>query len=210
MVTPLDFQGPMALLGFISPQGAPRDIFPNPPSFTISATYLGVTTEPVTCSAGPSLLPNRSYADVKEGEQFDIILVPGGTGTRPGVVPQAVVDFVKRQAPGAKYILSVCTGSEVLAAAGVLNGLRATTNKFAFKLICADYGDRNITWVPKARWVVDGRVWTSSGVTAGADMAYAFLKHLVGVEIAEPIRGIVELSVHDEGDDEFAEFYKLV
>jgi transcriptional regulator GlxA family with amidase domain len=72
----------------------------------------------------------------------------------------------------------------------------------------ADYP--NVNWVPKARWVVDGHIWTSSGVTAGSDMAYAFLEHLVGHEVANAIRGVVEVSVRKQDDDEFAEFYGLV
>lgn len=91
--------------------------------------------------------------------------------------------------------------------------------------------DMGITWVPKARWVVndDNKIWTSSGVTAGQcfqaiqsttikanhavfqglDQANAFLQHLVGEKIAKQIRGFIELSVRKEGDDEFAEFYGL-
>ena len=67
-----------------------------------------------------------------------------------------------------------------------------------------------VNWVPKARWVVEGRIWTSSGVTAGGDMGFAFLQHLVGDEIANFIRGIVEVSIRSQDDDEFAEFYGLI
>lgn len=81
--------------------------------------------------------------------------------------PKSVEQWIKKQAAGTKYILSVCTGSQVLARAGVLEGKKATTNKHAFKLIVEETRDMNITWVAKARWVVDGNVWTSSGVTAG-------------------------------------------
>ena len=65
-------------------------------------------------------------------------------------------------------------------------------------------------WVAKARWVVEGRIWTSSGVTAGSDMGYAFLQHLVGNDIADFIRGIVEVSVRKQDDDEFAEYHGLL
>ena len=65
------------------------------------------------------------------------------------------------------------------------------------------------TWVAKARWVEEGRIWTSSGVTAGIDMGHGFLKHLVGDDVANAIRGIVEVSVHTRDDDPFAEFYHL-
>lgn len=61
----------------------------------------------------------------------------------------------------------MCTGSRLLAATGLLDGRKATTNKFFFKWIAEDTKDRNITWIPKARYVVDGKYWTSSGVTAG-------------------------------------------
>ena len=64
-------------------------------------------------------------------------------------------------------MLSVCTGAELLARAGLLTGKRATTAKDNFKRIEAETRDLGIHWVKKARWVVDGKIWTSSGVTAG-------------------------------------------
>jgi transcriptional regulator GlxA family with amidase domain len=69
---------------------------------------------------------------------------------------------------------------------------------------------KDITWVPRARWVVDGNVWTSSGVTAGSDMAMAFVEHLVGARAARSIRGKVEIRESAEDDDPFAEFHGLV
>ncbi|KAI0088047.1 class I glutamine amidotransferase-like protein [Irpex rosettiformis] len=211
-VCPTDFQGPIELLSFLDPQAIVglSDIFPTVPDVSVKAIFLGVTSEPVQGSSGPKFVPDRTYSDIKDGEQFDIILVPGGLGTRPGVLPEVVVDFVKKQAPGAKYVLSVCSGSEVLARADILNGLRATTNKSLFKVITEDYKEKGIKWVPKARWVVDGKIWTASGVTAGADMGYAFLRHLAGDQFANAARGIVEYSIRGQDDDEFAEFYGLV
>lgn len=107
-----------------------------------------------------------------------------GPGSRPGKVPDILLDFIKHQAPHARYILSVCTGSWILAGTGVLDGRRATTNKAAFKncKVCVPFIVVNLSdpilrqaatsdkieWVAKARWVVDGNVWTSSGVTAGS------------------------------------------
>jgi len=100
--------------------------------------------------------------------------------------PKEEIEFIKYQAPGAKYIMSVCGGSVPLATAGILDGKRATTNKKFFHLISvclsriilytisADHCNalqaitsKKITWVPKARWVIDGNIWTSSGVAAG-------------------------------------------
>jgi len=210
-VTALDFQGPIELLGFLSPESLKRR-FTNPPSHSIETTYLSHNLDLVKPSSGPLIQPNASYSDSGPSNQYDIILVPGGPGARPGAVPESLLEFVKRQAPGAKYILSVCTGSWILARAGVLNGKKATSNKSAMKELMEDTKDLPITWIKKARWVVDDneRLWTSSGVTAGQDLANAFLEHLIGKSHTEIIRNIVELSARGEGDDEFAEHYGLL
>jgi len=207
-VTALDYEGPVELLGFISPKNAKTRDIPKTCPYLIDITYLSHTMEPVEPSSGPNILPTQTYNDVKDDEQFDIILVPGGRGARPGNIPEVILDFIKRQAPRAMYILSVCTGSWVLAGCGLLDGKRATTNKFSFAQTKAATSDK-INWVPKARWVVDGNIWTSSGVTAGMDMTNAFLTHLVGNETATMIRNIIELRVVDQDDDEFAAVHGL-
>jgi putative intracellular protease/amidase len=155
------------------------------------------------------VLPNASYTD---SIQYDIILVPSAPTLAIHNAPEAIIQFLKKQKSGAQFILSVCTGSWFLAKAGILNGRQATTNKEAFRSIVKETEDLPITWVKKARWVVDddNKLWTSSGVTAGQDMANAFLDYLIGKPNAEVIRNTVELSVKSQGDDEFAEYYGLV
>ncbi|KAF4583596.1 hypothetical protein EYR38_002351 [Pleurotus pulmonarius] len=209
-VTALDYQGPLELLGFLDPKNAKPDV-PTPP-YLLDITYLARSLEPVTATAGPRALVDRTYDEVADGEQFDLILVPGGLGARPERVPPSLLEFLKRQAPGATHILSVCTGSWILAGAGLLRGKKATTNKSVFKTVVENTREHEINWIPKARFVVndDKKIWTSSGVTAGMDMANAFLEYLVGKEAALRIRGIVELSAKEEGDDEFAEYYHLL
>ena len=76
-----------------------------------------------------------------------------------------VEDFIASRFSELDYVLSVCTGAVSLAKSGVLNGKRATTNKSAWSF--GTSSGTNITWVPTARWVEDGKVWTSSGVAAG-------------------------------------------
>jgi putative intracellular protease/amidase len=75
--------------------------------------------------------------------------------------------FVSSRYNELQYLVSVCTGARVLAGSGVLNGKRATTNKSAWDFATAKGIGENITWVPSARWTMDGKVWTSSGVSAG-------------------------------------------
>lgn len=110
------------------------------------------------------LLATHSFANAPP---LDILLIPGGLGNR--VLEQhndtAVEDFIAERYPQLKYLLSVCTGAVSVAKSGLLEGRRATSNKAAWKWVVG-YG-KNVTWVPTARWVVDGNIWTSSGVAAG-------------------------------------------
>ncbi|KAL4254233.1 Class I glutamine amidotransferase-like protein [Abortiporus biennis] len=207
-VATLDYQGPVELFGFLSKKALTRRNWFSPYEFEF--TYLAPSRDPVIPMSGPPAVPHKAYGEVDAGEQFDVLLIPGGLGTRPSHRPESLLEFVRKQTPGAKYVLTVCTGSYILAQAGVFDGRRGTTNKAAFKEIKNDTAGLPVTWVPKARWVVDGKFWTSSGITAGMDMANAFLEFLVGSEITQKIRGIAEFSAKEEGEDEFAEFYGLV
>jgi len=105
--------------------------------------------------------------DFTTAPPLDIILVPGGLGANTLIEKDERVleRFVAARFPAASHVLSVCTGAALLARAGVLDGRRATTNKDAFEWV-KSLGPRT-TWVPSARWVRDGKVWTSSGVSAG-------------------------------------------
>ncbi|KAJ7346926.1 class I glutamine amidotransferase-like protein [Mycena albidolilacea] len=209
-VTVTDYQGPIELLGILSAKNRERalaGVSGTLPDLNIEFTYLSHTLDPVEPTAGPTLLPSLTYDDAKE--QFDIILVPGGPSVNP---PRACPEFIERQAPGAKYILTVCTGSLILARTGLLSGKRATTNKSAFRSVQEETKHLGITWVPKARWVVteDKKIWTGSGVSAGMDLAGGFLDHLVGPELGVAMRSFIELSVRAQDEDEFAAYHKLV
>lgn len=82
-VCPTDFQGPIELFSFVSPeylsQPAQSRSFSGNPSVAVQVTYLSVTSDPVKGSSGPPLVPDLSYTDVEDGKQFDVVLVPGGT-----------------------------------------------------------------------------------------------------------------------------------
>ncbi|KAJ7701938.1 transcriptional regulator [Mycena rosella] len=186
-------------------------------SHRVTIDYLAPTMDPVVSSKGrnaPCFIPTLTYADaLASGKQYDIIWVPAGPipdfTTGESRIPPEEIAFIAQQAPNAQYVMSVCAGSYQLTLAGVLAGKRATTNKAFYRALAA-ITPKDIQWVPQARWVVDGNVWTSSGVTAGADMALAFVEHLAGAKVARVIRGLLEIPEVTDQDDPFAAFHGLV
>ena len=120
-----------------------------------------------------------------------------------------LLDWLQYQAPFADYVTSVCTGSALLAAAGLLENRRATTNKNAFNWVTG-FGD-NIQWIKKARWVVDGRYYTSSGVSAGIDMSLGLIEHILDSASAEQAANWAEYHWQRDPDhDPFAAVAGLV
>ncbi|KAK7035992.1 DJ-1 protein-PfpI domain-containing protein [Favolaschia claudopus] len=178
--------------------------------------YIAPTMDPVLSLNGecaPTINPTTTYAKaIASGKQYDIIWVPAGpVPDEKGNVhlPDGLKEFLTERGPKAKYICSVCGGSLILAVVGLLSGKKATTNKALYRPIVAA-SPKDIEWVAKARWVIDGNVWTSSGVSAGTDMAIAFTEHLAGTRAARFLRGFIEIREAPQDDDPFAEFHGLV
>jgi transcriptional regulator GlxA family with amidase domain len=133
----------------------------------------------------------------------DIVLVPGGMGTRSLVARRDFTEWLGAWARAPPLVTSVCTGSALLAAAGLLDGYRATSNKRAFDWVAAQ--GPAVEWVRQARWVEDGNRWTSSGVAAGIDMTLAIVARLLGQVRAEQLADRVEYDWHrDAAWDPFA------
>ncbi|KAL0575619.1 hypothetical protein V5O48_006344 [Marasmius crinis-equi] len=213
LVTMTDFQAPVELLGAFSTPNRKvfGHLYSSLPDCAIDPEYLSHTLEPVAPAAGPAVNPTMTYEDAMKVD-FDIIFVPGGINP-PETSHPSCSEFIKQKGPKAQYLLTVCTGSWLVARTGLLTGKRATTNKALYKHVVEDTKEFNVEWVPKARWVMndDKHIWTSSGVTAGIDLAYAFLKHLVGEKFADELKGIAELSTKENSDDdEFAARFGLV
>ncbi len=139
----------------------------------------------------------------------DWVLLPGGIGTFTEGRNPAMLGFLQRMSAGAEQVMTVCSGSGLLARAGVLDGLRATTNK-AYFAQCSGEGPA-VDWVKEARWVEDGKFATSSGVSAGMDMALAVIAKHFGAETAEQLALMTEYEWHrDPGWDPFAKAHGLV
>ena len=161
---------------------------------------------PVESAQGPKALAEATLDDAR---RLDLILVPGGFGTREAVDDRGLCGWIARRAADAELVMSVCTGAAMLARAGVLDGRRATTNKAAFQWVLGQ-GPR-VEWVKEARWVEDGKFYTSSGVSAGIDMALAVIGKLTSRELAEQIAVHMEYDWHrDASWDPFARIHGLV
>ncbi|MEM7016785.1 MAG: DJ-1/PfpI family protein [Pseudomonadota bacterium] len=149
---------------------------------------------------GPKVVADYTFNDLP---QMDVVLVPGGFGTIPELANQALLDFLVKQATDAKVVASVCTGSALLAKSGLLDGKRATSNKQFFAL--ATQQSAAVQWVEAARWVKDGKFYTSSGVSAGTDMAVAIIEELLGPEVRDTVLKGAEYTWHaDAESDPFA------
>lgn len=168
-------------------------------------TYVATHAGPVRSSQGAEVVATTSFAD---GPTPDIVMVPGGMGTRRLVDDADFLQQFSGWATTAPLITSVCTGSALLAAAGLLEGYRATSNKAAFTWVAGHGAD--VTWVAHARWVHDRDRWTSSGIAAGMDMTAALIGHLSGTEAAATAAMEIELELHTDPDwDPFAARYGL-
>ena len=148
---------------------------------------------------GPKVVADFGFEDAP---RFDMLLVPGGAGTLTELENEAMLQFLHERCAEAELVASVCTGSALLARAGVLNGRRATSNKQVFAL--ATMQSDKVDWVEAARWVEDGKFFTSSGVSAGMDMALEIIRKLWGEDSARSTASYTEYTWHrDAGNDPF-------
>jgi cyclohexyl-isocyanide hydratase len=170
-VTQLDFTGPL-------------QVFSSLPTHLAKVHLVWKRIEPVASDTPLVLTPTVTFADCP---QLDVVCVPGGFGTNDLVNDQEVLDFLRAQARLAKYVTSVCTGSLVLGAAGLLKGYRAATHWSAMEHL-APFGA-----IPtRTRVCVDRNRITGGGVTAGIDFALTLVSMLVDRTTAEAIQLGVE------------------
>ncbi|MDE2377620.1 DJ-1/PfpI family protein [Bradyrhizobium sp.] len=164
-VTQLDLTGPV-------------QVFSSLPGARVHLVWKRI--EPVPSDSVLTLTPTITFADCP---QLDVICVPGGFGTDELIDDEDVLDFLRRQGVAAKYITSVCTGSLVLGAAGLLRGYRATTHWSAIEAL-ALFG----ATPTRTRVCVDRNRITGGGVTAGIDFALTLVSMLVDRTTAEAIQ----------------------
>ena len=160
----------------------------------------------VASRQGPKSVSDDSF---ESAPAIDVVLVPGGIGTRREVDNPVLLDWLQQRAQQAELVTSVCTGSALLAKAGVLDGMRATTNKLAFTWAASQ--SAKVQWQQQARWVEDRKFFTSSGVSSGIDMSLAVIAKLVSHQAAEQAANFAEYDWHRDADwDPFAALHGLV
>jgi cyclohexyl-isocyanide hydratase len=172
-VTQLDFTGPLQVFSSLQAQVA-------------KVHLIWKRIEPVASDTALVLTPTVTFADCP---QLDVICVPGGVGINDLVNDAEVLDFVRSQANGAKYVTSVCTGSLVLGAAGLLSGYRAATHWSAMDYL-VPFG----ATPTKTRVCIDRNRITGGGVTAGIDFALTLIEMLVDRKTAQAVQLGLEYS----------------
>lgn len=182
----LDASGPMEIWGNLKEQ--------------VTLVTVAKSAGPVSTAQGVEIVAQKSFADCPK---LDLILVPGGFGAVRALKDSDTLDWLRQRSAQAEITMSVCNGASILAAAGLLDGRPATTNKAYWKM--ATKPGPKVKWVPQARWVDDGNVVTSSGVSAGIDMTLHVVGRLFGVPAAERMADEIEHDWHrDPAWDPFA------
>jgi cyclohexyl-isocyanide hydratase len=168
-VTQLDFTGPY-------------EVFAKLPN--VQLHLLAETLEPIRSDCGLTFLPDTTFA---QAPALDVLFVPGGPGINAKMEDEKFLDFLKTQGKQARYVTAVCTGSLLLAGAGLLQGYRATTHWLSLDLL-EILGVETVT----QRVVIDRNRITGGGVTAGIDFGLALAAELFGEAIAQEIQLKIE------------------
>jgi transcriptional regulator GlxA family with amidase domain len=174
----LDWAGPWEVLAAWAEQW---------PDDGVRVFTLARSKEPVTCAKGLRVLPDETW---ETAPPLDVLVYPGGRGTRRELADEAVLDWIRGLAAGGTVVASVCTGSLVLATAGLLDGKSATTHWQSLELL-PTLG-RDIAVRPDDRFVDNGSVLTAAGVSAGIDMALHLVVRLHSAERAREVRRYIQ------------------
>lgn len=172
-VQSLDVTGPLEVLSAAGRVLASRE----PESAGHATAGYKITTlssdgAPLRTSSGLEIVPDGSFADVPA--QLDTLIVPGGDGSRKAAADERLLAWVRETSASARRTASVCTGAFVLAAAGLLDGRRATTHWSAARRLAQMHPSIDVD--PDPIFIRDGELWTSAGVTAGMDLALALVE----------------------------------
>lgn len=194
---------PIDVFGFVEAFAIARFLgtdYASPPPYPFEVVLIGTEVKKVKSANGPSVMPDMGFDQARQ-EPFDVLMIPGGGGTRPlldeklnpgGV--EALLDWLHAMDGKVQIMASVCTGAAVLARGGLLDGLPAATNHSAFGWV-AQYGPK-VLWDSVSRWVDAGKYVSSAGVSAGTDMGFYLVSRLAGRAVAEAAVTAAEYDWH--------------
>ncbi|KAF8808250.1 ThiJ/PfpI [Phlegmacium glaucopus] len=162
--------------------------------------YISSDLTPVRASSGPLQIPSCTYANCPP---LDYLVVPGTDPAAP--LPEGCAAFLHERVPTLKALLTVCTGSMAIAQAGILDGLHVCSNKVALKMFAeAGILNKKVKWVGDGRWIVDGKVWSAAGITAGIDLVAEFARVHFDPEVVELAKLLSEYESNPAQPDPFA------
>lgn len=167
--------------------------------------YISHSLEPLQATSGAPQIPTTTYANCPK---LDYLIVPGPNPFEP--LPEGCAAFLKeRLDKELKGLLTVCTGSMAIAIwTDILDGYHLATNKMVLKHLASrpefEKLKNKVHWVGDKRWVVDGKVWSGGGVTAGIDLAVEFVRKTFDPEVVEETKNILEYMGKADSPDEFA------
>ncbi|KAK6442554.1 hypothetical protein LTR95_001215 [Oleoguttula sp. CCFEE 5521] len=202
---PLDINGPVSALATL---GRSRHIDLS----MIAETLDPVTSAPLLPSMNPlnstsfvTMLPTHTFATAPQ--DLEVLMIPGGSGSRSPYLNNTFV-YLRDTYPKLRYLITVCTGSLVASRAGLLDGKYATTNKQGWVGVVAT--NPHVHWVPQARWVVDGNIWSTSGVSAGMDGTLGFIECFYGSAVVTTVKNSMEFDWHQDPHwDPFSVVYNV-
>ena len=169
----LDFVGPLEVFGMARQEGD-------------RVVTIAESAEPVRANLGLRVVPDHTIADAPP---LDVLVVPGGFGTRREAENPVLLDWIKQAAAGCTWVTSVCTGSMLLEASGVIHGRKVTTH---WAMVDTFREKGTVTVLDGRRYVRDGNVVTAAGVSAGIDMSLWVVGQLYGVDHARGVQRMME------------------
>lgn len=188
----LDYFGPIEMLGS--------------PPHEIEIITVAQGLDPVPSVHGQRIVVDKT---IDQKNDYDLLFIPGGDTALEAAKDAALLQWIREVSASAERVLAVCTGTVLLGMTGVLDGRQATTNKLDFTSTV--HLAPHVDWVREARWVEDGKFFTSSGVSAGMDMSLAVIADLFGMAVANRVALGNEYEWHkDSTRDPFAKLAGLI
>jgi putative intracellular protease/amidase len=187
---------PLDVFGFVEAFSIARFLgteYASPPPYPFEIVLIAREIAKTKSANGPSVMPDWDLAQALR-EPVDLLMIPGGSGTRKLVNDHATLDWVRAMDKRVRIMASVCTGAAILAKCGLLDGLPAATNHAAFGWVIG-FGPR-VLWDSVARWVDAGKYVSSAGVSAGTDLAFYLVSRLAGRAVAELAASAAEYDWH--------------